>query len=448
MTTTDYAANYLDEDELQAVSAPWGGRLTDLLVFIIPVSQFVELNIVGRLFAPDILLLTLFPIVLLSKSHVLKQRMPRRFLVLGLTWLLAQVMTDVVRATPFEDCARGWAMIVFTLTNFAVLYVLLFQNARRIVLYTLGGAVGGIVTYFLNPSVFATAEPWKFGYGFEVTVFLVLLATWAHVRSKNWGAAAILILVAALNVNNGARSLGGTCFLTAVFLMMQQVARIRRDQGLRVSFAGALVGFALLALAGSGFLRIYEYSAANGLLGESAAQKYEIQSAGRYGMLMGGRTEFFVGLEAALDSPIIGHGSWAKDWRYADRVESLRQDAGYGSTGGADSWLIPAHSHLVGAWVNAGILGAIFWMWVLSIPVRALSQLYATAQSLTPLIAFFALVLIWNVLLSPYGAEERFLTPYYVIVMMSALGNPADVTAAAHNPHGGVSEVLDRHYLV
>src|SRR5216684_1546848 len=231
MTAVDYAANYLMEGEFQTVSAPWGGRLGDLLVFIIPASQLVEFDVVGRLFAPDVILLALLPVVLLSRAHFLKRRLPRTFIVLGLVWFAGQVTTDFVRSTPFEDYARGWAMIAFTLTNFSVLYVLLFQNARRIVIYTVGSASGNLLIYFLHPSGFAVGDPWKFGYGFEITAFLVLLATLPSMRSTNLATAAILIFGAALNVYNGARSLGGACFLVGTYLLMRQIARARREQG-------------------------------------------------------------------------------------------------------------------------------------------------------------------------------------------------------------------------
>jgi len=427
MTAVDYASNYLADGEFQTVSAPWGGRLGDLLVFIIPASQLVEVDVVGRLFAPDVILLALLPVVLLSRAHFLKRRLPRTFIVLGLVWFAGQVTTDFVRSTPFEDYARGWAMIAFTLTNFSVLYVLLFQNARRIVIYTVGSASGNLLIYFLHPSGFAVGDPWKFGYGFEITAFLVLLATLPSMRSTNLATAAILIFGAALNVYNGARSLGGACFLVGTYLLMRQIARARREQGSPTTFAGALFMCALLALSALGVLQIYQYCAGNGLLGHAAQQKYEMQSSGRYGVLVGGRGDFLVALEAALDSPIVGHGSWAKDWRYSSQEDAIVKGLGYRTVGGANSWLIPAHSHIIGAWVDAGILGIVFWIWVLSLPLRVLMQLYATAEPLAPLIAFLAVILIWDVLFSPYGAERRFLTPYYVITMMYLLEQSTNV---------------------
>ena len=183
----------------------------------------------------------------------------------------------------------------------------------------------------------------------------------------------------------------------------------------------ALAVYTALALIGIGFVRVYGYGASNGMLGYEAWQNYERQSSGRYGVLIGGRADFLVGLENALDSPIIGHGSWASDWHYEDRAESMLADLGYWGVGSQNSWLIPAHSHLIGAWVHAGILGAVFWAWVVVLALRVLSRVYRTDEPLSPLIAFLAVILIWDILFSPYGAERRFITPYYVVVMMSYL---------------------------
>ena len=56
--------------------------------------------------------------------------------------------------------------------------------------------------------------------------------------------------------------------------------------------------------------------------------------AGEYGLLLGGRSEFLVSSLAVLESPVIGHGSWAKDCRYASLYVELKREAGYYPWGG------------------------------------------------------------------------------------------------------------------
>jgi len=418
MTANEYAIHFAEVPRVSDRRSLLHGRFGSALAFLAPALQFVQFHVIGTLYATDLLSLAVVIFSVIPNAQLLNRRLPRRLLGFGLLWLVAQVTTDLFRATPFDDYARGWAMIAFALVNFAALYLLLYQNRRRIVFCAVGFVAGGILTYIFSPNGFAGAYPWKFGYGYPVTLFVVLVVVLLNQSQTRMLAVTLMMFAAALNLYEGFRSLSGECFLTAAFLIMQAAARSRREQELRVSFAGSMAGFALLALAGAGFVHIYEHFAGNGMLGAAAQEKYEVESSGRYGILVGGRTEFVVGLEAALNSPLIGHGSWAKDWRYSSRLEGFRDDSGYGAVGPADSWLIPTHSYLMGAWVCAGILGLPFWLWVLSLPVRGLGRLYSIAEPLTPLIAFLAIGLIWDVLFSPFGAAQRFSMSFAVVTLI------------------------------
>ncbi len=75
---------------------------------------------------------------------------------------------------------------------------------------------------------------------------------------------------------------------------------------------------------------------------------------------------------------ILGHGSWAEDPKYGEMLMDLEQETGYQEEGGAakvESFLIPTHSHLMSAWVYAGIFGAAFWFYVLYLVLRTISWL-------------------------------------------------------------------------
>ena len=76
-------------------------RLLDALVFVIPCLLFLEFRLVGRIFAPEVLLIALAPALLLFKGRLLTAPMPRTLLMLGLLWLFSQVATDLIRDTPF-----------------------------------------------------------------------------------------------------------------------------------------------------------------------------------------------------------------------------------------------------------------------------------------------------------------------------------------------------------
>jgi hypothetical protein len=89
--------------------------------------------------------------------------------------------------------------------------------------------------------------------------------------------------------------------------------------------------------------------------------------------------------------------------------------------GESESDLIPTHSYILGAWVEAGFVGAIFWFWVLVLTVRALIATYGIKSTLVPLIAFAAFNMLWDIPFSPFGAEGRLYAAYDLSLMLFAL---------------------------
>jgi hypothetical protein len=176
---------------------------------------------------------------------------------------------------------------------------------------------------------------------------------------------------------------------------------------------------------------VYGYSqlAQHGYLGPAAAKKYAAQDQGQFGVITRGRPEIFISTQAVLDSPVVGHGSWAKDPRY---VQLLRARGFQLSPGLVQQPLIPTHSYIMGAWVDGGILGVPIWLWVFALAVRALFVAYRSNHPLVPLASFASLSLLWDIVFSPYGGSSRLVVPFYVLLLV-ALVRPR------HQPEEGLS---------
>lgn len=396
--------------------------LWDLLAFLVPLLQFAQIPLGGQLLGPEIALLVLLPFLVITRGRRLLHPLPRTYLLLAALWLCSQIFTDLLRTTPFEDFSRGWTKIAFALITFGALYLLLYGSRRRILLFAAGFALGGILTYFLNPHPYAEAQWWKFGLGIPLSLALVMLSTALNIRKLRTFGIALLVLGALVNIYLDFRSLGAIMALTASYQVLQAFMGRRGGRATSVRLRhllvlGVVIGaVALITLSG------YEYVVQEErLLGEDARQRYEMQSQGEYGVLLAGRSELLVSSRAILDSPLIGHGSWAKDCYYANLLLTLRSQLGYSPGGEREICLIPTHSHIFGAWVEAGVLGAVFWLWVLTLAVRVLLRLYQTYERLVPVAAFFAFLLLWDLVFSPYGLELRYRTPYEVVLMMAFL---------------------------
>jgi hypothetical protein len=415
-----------------------GARPADALVFAIPFLQFVQLNVVGVLYASELLALSMFLWFACKGKLKALTRSSGTFIVLGSLWFVSQFVTDIVRHSEFADFARGWSKIAMTLVIFSLLYTLLYEQPRRLMLFGWGVVAGSVLTFVVNPSEFANDYPWKFGLAYPVTLAAFLWCSREGGRTR-WP----VLMSAALgfiNIVLGSRSRGGICLAVALYLLLAPPASHDSDEtGLR-NAKSVLMVIASIALAVLSIFGMYRYAANSGLLGRSAKQDYEDQSTGAYGILLGGRSAILGSIPAIYDSPILGHGSWARDPLYVLAQVQAMAAMGYENTSAVqdeelEAGYIPAHSYIFGAWVEAGIVGAIFWVWVLVLAVRALLFFPSTRVAWLPLVVFCAISLSWDLVFSPFGAQARIIVPYYLVLLMTHLGlaslkAPQDATAA------------------
>ncbi len=424
-----------------ATPTPTTWTFLDVASLAIPLTIAFDVSLVGRLFLAEVLLLAILPFVLMTRRGRPFDRAAQLIVLVGLVWLWSQIVTDIYRDTTFLDYARGWMKIAFTLSSLVALYALLIGRARRILLFACGLSVGFVVEAFAFPAPLTASDPWKFGYAFPATLLIAAAASTRRVGGIAFLPALALGAAALLNMRLGFRSLGGVCVLSAAYLFLHQL----RGHGVRplarLSLARLIAIAAATVALGVAVILSYGSAAKDGLLGDVAAQKYQQQSSGRFGVLLAGRPELLGALPAIGDSPIIGHGSWARDPKYVHHMLAELTRLGYAPLPRpAETFdLIPSHSHLLGAWVEAGIAGAAFWLIVIGIAISVLAGLYRIRVQLAPLIVFLAFLLVWNILFSPYGAQTRVIAPFSIVVLLTArarlrLGNARPALEWASRP--------------
>lgn len=396
-----------------------GGRhrtdlLGGLLACFLPCLMFYEIDLGGRLFLSEILLIALLPFLVAMRGRLLAEKLPRQLLMLGALWLISQIITDQIRGTPFSDWSRGWAKIALIQVNFVSIYLLLNGSRFRYLAFAAGIALGQVLGYLYNPNEFAFDYPWKFGYGTAVTLLVILWASGLRMVGRGFSASAMLAM-GAVNFYMGFRSLGLVCLLGGCLLLL---LRSRSASAISPAKTALLAGVAII-----GIVNFYEYGASENYFGEAELQKYRMQSAGSMGVLIGARSEILASAKAVADSPIIGHGSWAKDPKYALMMADELEQLGYVAQGVVDSDLIPSHSYFMGAWVEAGVVGAAFWLFGLLIIVRVLRGMGRVDILLAPLVVFEALLFLWNIPFSPFGAEARLYAAYDFALLIFALSS-------------------------
>lgn len=401
-------------------------RVFDSLILVSAgVGQVLEIDLGGRLLMSDIILLLALPYALARRWRMLFEREARVLLALLLVWLLGAIFTDAIRETPFEDLIRGWSKIIFFMVDFASVYLLVALSEVKLLLFLSTLFAGAVVKLRYFPSGDAAAQVlggdafgtgWRFGYGQAFTFFALLFGGWINRSFRTRLGSIVQFGAAVIDLLLEARNLFGIAALAAIVGVVPSnlVGRLGRSGLIIVAIGVAMAGWLIVAS--------YGYLASEGLLGPEAQQKYLMQSSGSFGLILGGRTESLASTQAILDSPIIGHGSWARSTYYVMIRAQKLQEAGYElKENPFQSDLIPTHSILLGAWVEAGIAGAVPWIWILAMTVRGLTVVARRQQPYAAVVGYILITLLWDILFSPFGLDRRFVEAAFICTTFMAI---------------------------
>jgi len=366
--------------------------------------------------------------------------------MLGL-WLFGQVVSDLYRQTATQDWIRGDATIIFFGLDILGTAILLSKNERRKIIFLVGMSIGSMLFTFIHPSDFALDQPWKFGYASGVITLTLLISCFFYAR-RNYMIAGLLILgIAAVNLLENYRNPVGQLLmiLALVFpIIPEQFGRLRilprsHDVARVAVLFGLTVGTVWVAA------RLVEFVTSAGLVSEEAKQKNEMQGRGG-SLLLGGRPEIQVSLQAVKDSPIVGYGSWAQDPKYVEMLFDMQLEQGLIDREDMleyESDLIPTHSHLMGAWVWAGILGGVFWFYILWLALRCIIRIAISRPPLAPVYMAMAIGLVWGILFSPFGLSVRVGDALVLVIVIDLLESSPSSRKAATSLRRAIG--LGRH---
>lgn len=413
-----------------------------VVAFILPLSQLVQFNLVGNLYLHDLLAPALLILLITTRWSPGLLRPTKMALILVATWLLGAIITDLYRETPFDDLARGWTRIVLFGINIAMLWMLSRGNFKVLSAYSVSYGVALCLGSYLYPARTFFEDPWKFGEGLGVTITIVALAQFDFVRRRggDYFAAFLIGTLALFSLWLNSRSLFAMFTLASSYVLFSVWVSKRPDINRKITPA-VFVG---LILGGLAFTQVitagYETAADAGWLGEVARQKYLDQTAGDTNLLLGGRPELAVQVQAIIDDPIIGHGSWAQDAYYTkiyfDNLVKLNLPVprDFADFVGDTQFRIPTHSHLLGSWTEAGILGALIWFWTIGLVFRALYAILKTARSANALVALVAMQTLWDVPFSPFGTDARIFKALEICLLLAAIMQSKYIAKSAATP--------------
>ena len=326
----------------------------------------------------------------------------KRFLLVSLLWLVGSVWSNWWRQEPFDVALKGNAIVFNVWCMLVVCISLLKKDHRTWMWFTVGNGISCVISlyYFQNGALLTFAERagyWGAGGLQEYLADKQVYPIYFNLILKSvlfplvalfgcpWLPVVTTLVVSAffLLFNGGSRSSFGLNLLSSFFIVgyayLRRLTKLVLDHlilVLSISVVSALLVFS-----------IYKNLALSGALGEQEFEKYEREMVLSEAGMLGSRDDIIRAWPFLKNHPIVGAGSSAIDrWGYME-----------------DDFKLPGHSALVGAWVQNGIFGLIFWVYALFVITSFVQHRVMRLREYAPFIVITAVYMIWNILFSPFG---------------------------------------------
>jgi O-antigen ligase len=309
-------------------------------------------------------------------------------------------MNDAVGLETLKAAAQ--VLVLWALLRIAVIY--LQQDLLRFIYYVFGLIISIILQFLINPTVYMSAEPWKFALGPAATSLVFIVLTRVKKKTPLFFAISFLVIIDLLL---GARSLA---LFTALTLILGLVNRNKTRRTIP-NFLVILISSLILLLV---IERSYFKLSTNGTFGrEQQLKSLDQYSAGP--LLFTARSEIPFELAAIKLNPIIGLGSNPRlNYELLNETQEINSKLGV-KTQLTNSYRdaiktgkFPGHSMILGAWVESGFVVFLLWAVIL---IWVLRRIYESIRNPIGPLGYYAMYMgiytLWAILFSPLGAGSR-----------------------------------------
>lgn len=402
-------------------------RRSDLIVFVFGLGSNLYINVGGYLAISEgvaVFLGTAALFRLYTRPGDLNIKVACN---LGLLWLAGALVADLWNGTSLNFMVKGLSKAALIVLQLALAYEYLRSDLRRIRWYFVGVALSSLLSiYILKPGSIAAFEQLNdlaltdsFEKQWIAVVLYTTLAMWFFAGKSHPSLSAVVVAVIGTWVMlSGARSSGALLLLASFSVYAVQLSA--KSEGDRTEQRAFRQMFSISAVLAIGILVFvgYRTAAYNGWLGDRGYEKYVAQSASKFGLLLGGRTDFLAGLLAIQESPLLGHGTWAPDVAgYRFQAASIAGVEYYQMDGNADG-RIGGHSNILEAWAEHGILAVPFWIYLFYFTIRCFSTgIYYHFALLGPLI-FLLYGRMWDFFFSPINARTTLAFTFALFILV------------------------------
>jgi|LauGreDrversion4_2_1035121.scaffolds.fasta_scaffold07999_5 hypothetical protein len=375
------------------------------LAFALGGLNFLHIADFAQVIIVEMLLVFAFLIGLVSSKganfKIIKEF--RVLFIFGILWLFGQASSDFANRTDWLDSIKSLAQIIVLLCLIYWGFYWANKNVMVLKFYLFGYCFSSIPQYIFLPGLFGSSDPWKFIFGPSITLLACLMLPKAGL--SKFSTSALLLVLVSLDLALGARSLGLITLLTIFMLLKTPL----REKGFVVSVIFLVSVIVMLV----GVYNSYANLTINGAFGQRQAEKFERQSqAGP--ILLVARSELLYELQAIRQTGILGLGSAPEvDQNYLERVALRESNLGinHPSTAAFIQYnrdgRIPIHSMILGAWVESGLFGVLFWFYLTWLVLVNIVKSTGREPIFGLACRYLTINYLWAVLFSPLGAGSR-----------------------------------------
>lgn len=422
-------------------------KKASLWMFLIGLGSVTQIYLIGCIGISELCVFIMAPFMLAKDYSALKNNGYLLFLRLLAFSIIALIISSIYNKTHTAFLIKGIAVDYSIFAHVIVFHRLLCRNPTSLGWFMLGAALSGIISiYGFNPQSTLSESGMEFMGAADAEEIINGPLFWSR-RVFEIGLIPIymcylnipMAYVVVVPVVQAAVVLATTVSgrsATLITLLGVMLMIIGGKSRKRMMLVGRYSILLLLTLCLVVFIykSLYVYAATHGMLSDEQTSKYERQTNGRtdiVSMIVSGRIEPFVGLKAAIDAPFIGHGALPIDDK--GYYQSFLEE--YGSQEDIERYyaflryraselaflMIPTHSHIVYGWVSRGVVGLLFWLYVLYLMCNHVRK---NMSAIPQLYGYFSVMLAsyaWHIFFSPMGVRSTFALFIAAILLAKAV---------------------------
>ena len=420
---------------------------TKTLMFLIGLGSLTKIFFLGCLGLSELVVFAVAPFIFASDYKVLKSDRFMLYINLVLLSFGGMLISSVYNNTYWIFIVKATAVYYSILSHLVVFHRLLRRDINSLGWFFIGAMISGLITIFaFNPKVHVSSVG---GFGYigassvdeimegalfwvshvQAVLMLPIYSLYLKIPTLYPFFAVVVLIGVALKTTVSGRSAVLIALLGAVLMLLGG----RTRSSMKALSRKFIPAFLIMVISVFVFKGVYSFAAKNGYLSEGAQAKYFMQSKNGdslLGIIMGGRIEPFVGMRAAIDSPIIGYGVTPVDQKnfyldflskYGD-LEDIKLWLKISKSAQGAITLIPTHYHIIGDWVTNGILGVLPWAYVLYLMFVYLRKYADAIPEWFGYLAFNIAFYSWHIFFSPIGTRPNIALFVATLLIVKGVG--------------------------